>query len=615
MKRRMASRQGGAALLVLLGVLALGASWFMVSRLDAMTANATARNRHYNAEVLARAKQALIGYVVQQANKSFEDNPGALPCPEHPWYINRVSPDNGLEGTAGPSVGMSNPGAGTANCSSIGRFPWRTVGTEVFSDAAGEPLWLVVGPSWRKTSSSTKTTINSNSAGDLTLDGQPAVALIIAPGRVLNASAGTTAYGVSCSARNQARTSPVTYTVDPLDYLECYNGATLAFSSVGPDASFNDHAVKITVEDLMPGIEAAVAERMGREIVPALKTVFVPATWGIPGANPVLPYPADATFTSPGPGGGTSQYRGAAGNYKGLLPFAQTQGCTESTTDLRCTTTTSGVSATNGTSAFLGFAKSGADTAETLVPPLPVGWIRTQSTCSWSGTVYTCTGEYQLTSIRVTLTMRVTNVAMGLRTYDDSLITCTAKDDVGAGIGPQNIGCLSKSVALQSDGSALLTVTTNWTPDIVTAGWGTYANYVFAFDRAVFGDHALLDTANPTTGWFVRNEWHRLAYYAVSPSNTAIRLAAASPAERSCSALGDCLTVTNLTPSPTVSAVLILAGRSVNGSSRPSSTLANYLEGGNAGGASPFVKQTVVAGNASPTAMKFNDRFAVSASN
>jgi hypothetical protein len=148
-KRRVQRRQGGAALLVLLAVLAIGASWFMVSKLDAMTANATARNRQYNAEVLARAKQALIGYVVQQANKSFEDNPGALPCPEHPWYVNRASPDNGMEGTMGPAVAIGSPGSGTANCSSIGRYPWRSIGTEMFVDAAGETLWYVVGPTWR----------------------------------------------------------------------------------------------------------------------------------------------------------------------------------------------------------------------------------------------------------------------------------------------------------------------------------------------------------------------------------------------------------------------------------------------------------------------------------
>ena len=152
MRRRTSTRQRGAALLVLLAILALGASWFLVSRLDALSASYSARDRQANAVVLNRAKQALIGYVAAQAGKGSplaEDNPGALPCPEHPWYINRVSPDDGQEGRAGPAIGISSPGSGTANCSSIGRYPWRTIGTEVLVDAAGEPLWFVVGPTWR----------------------------------------------------------------------------------------------------------------------------------------------------------------------------------------------------------------------------------------------------------------------------------------------------------------------------------------------------------------------------------------------------------------------------------------------------------------------------------
>jgi hypothetical protein len=133
-------------------------------------------------------------------------------------------------------------------------------------------------------------------------------------------------------------------------------------------------------------------------------------------------------------------------------------------------------------------------------------------------------------------------------------------------------------------------------------------------DRAVLGDHTLLDSTSVTTGstgWFVRNEWYRLVYYALAPSNTAAKVAS----ERSCLLAGpaDCLTVTNMTPSSAASALLILAGRSINGTARPNATLSNYLESGNATGA--YVRNTVNASAATATAQRFNDRVVAIGSN
>jgi hypothetical protein len=77
-----AKRERGAALLALVAAILLAASWLLVSRLNAESAVMTAVNRTRNAEVLNRAKLALIGYVTQQAATSGERNPGRLPCPE-----------------------------------------------------------------------------------------------------------------------------------------------------------------------------------------------------------------------------------------------------------------------------------------------------------------------------------------------------------------------------------------------------------------------------------------------------------------------------------------------------------------------------------------------------
>lgn len=59
--------------------------------------------------------------------------------------------------------------------------------------------------------------------------------------------------------------------------VECENATSPAdatFVSTGPSTSFNDQVVRITVADIMPAIEAAIASRVEREIVPILKRVY-----------------------------------------------------------------------------------------------------------------------------------------------------------------------------------------------------------------------------------------------------------------------------------------------------------------------------------------------------
>jgi hypothetical protein len=201
-------------------------------------------------------------------------------------------------------------------------------------------------------------------------------------------------------------------------------------------------------------------------------------------------------------------------------------------------------------------------------------------------------------------------VAMGFRTLDLSGITCTAVDDAGGGIGLQNIGCVSRSLALQTDGSALITVTTDWTPDIVTAGWGTYANYTVNFPRSIFGDPDVLDATNttsPDTRWFWRNEWYRLLYYVVASGNTADAL----PTAPSCVTTPPCLSITNVSTTQN-GALLILAGRDLSGQRTAFPTqLQNYLDQGNALGT--YIKMPVNTSSTLPVAQRFNDRvFAIS---
>jgi hypothetical protein len=578
MRPTRAKRERGAALLALLAVLLLGASWLLVSQLNAESGGVTAVNRAHNSAALNRAKQALIGYIATQAAESEEKYPGRLPCPEG---VNSIGTSS--EGIAAPWVGPPN----TATCNSIGRLPWRTLGLDKLVDSAGEPLWYVVGPTWRLTTSSSTLLINSNTTGDTTLDGQQVVALIIAPGAAIDAQAAT-----GCTAKTQSRSAPAP-AMDASNYIECFNSSTLQFVTNSSSSIYNDQTVSITVADIMPAIEAIVANRIERQILPGLQTMFTPATWGLAGTNPVLPFAAP--FVSPGyntgsgSNVGTSNFQGVAATYQGLLPFNQTQGCTESASDPRCTTTLMAWSSS-------GPVQSGGSGS------IRTGEASFPNTCSWqTADIYSCIGAYNTPTVTLDLTVTVTNVAMGLRKLDLSKLTFTAENDVACSpCWSQQTVPYTVSVTMNSNGSATISIVGTPLPDIVSAEWGTWATYKISFDRAFIGDHALLSSTDSTTGWFVRNEWYRHLYYAVSPSNTAARLAATTPAERSCSLVGDCLSVTTNSTASSKSALLILAGRSLNAAARPSATLSDYLEFGNANSA--FESRTVTTVSPAPLA-------------
>src|SRR5438552_9547520 len=243
------------------------------------------------------------------AAQSGENKPGRFPCPEGAALVGISA-----EGITGPACGP--PSAPT--CATVGRLPWRTLGLDKLVDSSAEPLWYVVSPGWQLVTSTTTLTINSNTIGQLNVDGQAnaAVALIIAPGAAMNVAA-----SAGCTARNQARSAPAP-TMDARDYIECFNTGTSTFATPGPTTSFNDQVVRITVADVMPAIEAAIASRVEREIAPLLRGVYATSSWGanVSAGNPV--YPFAAPFADPSL---TASYQGnsascAGGLCKGLLP-------------------------------------------------------------------------------------------------------------------------------------------------------------------------------------------------------------------------------------------------------------------------------------------------------
>jgi hypothetical protein len=288
---RVPRRERGFALLALAALLVLGSTWLAVSAFSSAAVK-PAQTAH-NARLLAEAKAALIAWVASNALEPAEANPGRLPCPQ-----------------AWGDVGSVNEGRAAAVCANpIGWLPWRTLGLRPPRDAAGRALWYVVSPGWHLPNSTASLTINSNTPAQLTLDGRPVIALVIAAGAALNAAPNAAQQAAGCVPRVQSPALIVP--PNPRDYLECYSGN--AFRSNVPENGANpvsnDQVVAITAADLLPALEGAIAKRIERDIVPPLRAVYASAAWGLDAANPVFPFAAP--FSNPG----TSSFAGAAGTF------------------------------------------------------------------------------------------------------------------------------------------------------------------------------------------------------------------------------------------------------------------------------------------------------------
>lgn len=161
--KRAPSRQAGHSLLLILILLLLGAS-----SLDSNLAGAGAiRDR----QALVAARDALLGRAVSDENR-----PGSLPCPDF----------------ATDSSGLANrPGDGKADMltrdlcpSPLGWLPWDTLNMARPGREINQTLWYVIGPRLRDDNSALP--INADTPTGLRFAGQDDVAvLLIDPGPAL----------------------------------------------------------------------------------------------------------------------------------------------------------------------------------------------------------------------------------------------------------------------------------------------------------------------------------------------------------------------------------------------------------------------------------------------
>jgi hypothetical protein len=253
------NRQRGAALMVMLVILIMGAATFLISSLSRV--GQSIERAKISSDSLTQAKEALISYAINSENAGGGTaRPGNFPCP-----------DTDAPGTA--NYGDENTGCAAG---AIGRLPWKTLGIPELVDESGEPLWYALSGNFRKSvnriNSDTLGTLqvyDSDGSTLLTPSGSQAVAVVFAPGSIVG---------------NHMRNTNADKTTAS-NYLDTANGRNNAstngpFIAAGISDTFNDRLIIIRTRDFIPTIEKRVAKE--------LKTILE----NYRAANGVYPYPA-----------------------------------------------------------------------------------------------------------------------------------------------------------------------------------------------------------------------------------------------------------------------------------------------------------------------------------
>jgi hypothetical protein len=622
-------RQAGAALIALVAVLVIAVTAGLISLLNTALGQG-ATNRNHNAAALQQAKDALIGYVVKEVLDLSNPMPGRLPCPE-------------AAGDAGTSLEGRASGSCSA-ATTVGRLPWRTLGIDKLVDAASEPLWYAVSPNWAGSGATLINTgtagqLSVDGVPDV-------VAVILAPGAALTTSPATaqTAAPYSCAARVQTRADrshvPTGGDPNPADYLECANATLpptdvrMGSTIVGNDTNpvLNDQVVYVTAKDILNAIQGPVTERMQKTVAPLLSEYssnWVGSGTFRPGTSNtfrprLLPYartfgaPEDSTALRQQFCGGTTPQR------EGQLPVALmalagdcaspwsgfawngsvgTTSCTSVSGNVTCQFTyytlrsftlpivgsvnlfelltlaipdtidvTLQTSAPHGASAF---RRTLAAADFTLTDP-----TNNVTNASFTQTPNTLDGRLSLTVL-----MQITDASLCVDTPGAFSVVCNTLTNFGsvcnAILGPFLCGFVPVATL-----STALT-----TPHTISVHFPALSDPTVQGTTAagMGGVTPPMSLLNPATNhphyWFFANEWYRYTYYAVSPDTSAAASGGNLTVDGFPSEFADA-TVSGFPPAFGPNAkrfVLTVMGPATsNQTSRPSTLVAQYLEGQNA---------------------------------
>jgi type II secretory pathway pseudopilin PulG len=282
-------RQRGGALFVMLVILIIGAAALLVSALNSSSAK-SARDKT-TAAALAQAKEALIAYAVNDANR-----PGELPCP-----------DFNNDGPITPSEDYSG-----SNCLGlVGWLPWKSLGLPDLRDGNGDRLWYVVANPFHANGTAV---LNSDTPS--TYLAQMLTLLDSATGATLQSGVIAIVFSPGAPLQGQARSPNDNNATTAIpNYLEADNAnLNTTFQTANnnqvpvPTPAVNDRLLTIDSHDLFPPVE----KRIAREAKACLDSYAAASASKYPWAAPT----GDSS-SSPGING---NYNGTYGKYFGRIP-------------------------------------------------------------------------------------------------------------------------------------------------------------------------------------------------------------------------------------------------------------------------------------------------------
>ena len=160
-RQSLVRKQHGFVLIALVALLVMGGLYFFISNLSPEVIEA--RRQEKTEAALVQAREALIGYALQyrEQQKATGDPDamyGHLPLPDFGESVNL----NGVlanQPCTSEGCAKINPSGISGSTVIVGRFPWKTLGTEPLRDGHAECLWYAVSATHRAVSS-TATTMN-----------------------------------------------------------------------------------------------------------------------------------------------------------------------------------------------------------------------------------------------------------------------------------------------------------------------------------------------------------------------------------------------------------------------------------------------------------------------
>ena len=575
-------------MIAILALAAMISAFLIASALSRSSADVSNDREQRNMDSLRQAKAALIAYAANEQWQCYRGAAVGNPCPPPSTNTGYFQPG------ALPSPDMDGDGDGDfvwgSNTSSqLGRFPYKTVGTDDLRDASGERLWYALSHDFRKIRCNPPppaaqnplgcTRINSDTQGQLTVVGAtPAtqvVAIVFAPGDAL-------------AGQSRPSNTASDYLEGPPDLSSSVN--YVFTSQATPSATFNDRLLVITQAELMAAVEPVVAAQIVRDVKPNVQNYY--SKWGV--------YPFAMTFATP-PASGTA-YKGspsppaaAPGQDKGLLPV------TDDSTWFKWWKAT-----------------------VTQIPPGYTGneYFTSPPTCS----------------INTSPPQAVCHID-----YDDGAPTnddFQARPDIMIRVYLQNANTSFADLPSPLTAPGNFTISRNGGCCVSDQGppWGQFSSVgpppgtpgtqpppttTFRTQTAVVAETGVIEytarlqnahdmnhgvtitiplptpsylpivSADPTVNpgaWFIANQWYRDTYYAVSPGYVSGGVAYPNPA--TCSPLPatpSCLTVK--AAGTDKQAIIVLAGRQLNGTGRTNNP-GDYFENANltaVTGTAPFI--------------------------